>query len=210
MARIRTTGIVQTELEQRIVSNHDDEPESLKFLVVDVGGQRNERKKWIHCFDDVSAIMFVVNLAGYNQVLFEDTRKNRMHESLELFEKTANNAVFAECPIFLFLNKKDIFETMVQTADMKSAFPEYEGGTVMMSALNFIQEQFAVRLPPKKEHQEVQIVSARVRREIKCGFENVKDTLYNKNRSQMLSKVAKLKSNYRAIEQANNKRCWCC
>lgn len=48
-----------------------------KFSVVDVGGQRSERRKWIHCFDDVKAIIFVVALSGYNQVLFEDTRVNR-------------------------------------------------------------------------------------------------------------------------------------
>ena len=28
--------------------------------MVDVGGQRNERKKWIHCFQDVTAIIFCV------------------------------------------------------------------------------------------------------------------------------------------------------
>lgn len=48
-----------------------------KFSVVDVGGQRSERRKWIHCFDDVKAIIFVVALSGYNQVLFEDTNVNR-------------------------------------------------------------------------------------------------------------------------------------
>ena len=37
------------------------------FLVVDVGGQRSERRKWIHCFDDVRAIIFLEGLAGYNQ-----------------------------------------------------------------------------------------------------------------------------------------------
>jgi hypothetical protein len=26
----------------------------------------------INCFDDVKAVLFVVNLAGYNSVLFED------------------------------------------------------------------------------------------------------------------------------------------
>ena len=26
----------------------------------DVGGQRSERKKWIHCFDQVQAIIFCV------------------------------------------------------------------------------------------------------------------------------------------------------
>lgn len=35
---------------------------------VDVGGQRSERRKWIHCFQDVTAVLFLVGLSGYNQV----------------------------------------------------------------------------------------------------------------------------------------------
>ena len=30
----------------------------------DVGGQRSERKKWIHCFEGVTAIIFCVALSG--------------------------------------------------------------------------------------------------------------------------------------------------
>ena len=39
----------------------------------DVGGQRSERKKWIQCFDDVQAILYVVSLSGYDMFLHEDT-----------------------------------------------------------------------------------------------------------------------------------------
>lgn len=45
----------------------------------------------MHCFDDVRAILFIVNLAGYDQVLFEDTAKNRMLEELELFEQVSQD-----------------------------------------------------------------------------------------------------------------------
>ena len=38
----------------------------------DVGGQRSERKKWIQCFDDVRAILYVVALSGYDMTLQED------------------------------------------------------------------------------------------------------------------------------------------
>ncbi len=54
MARVMTTGIITTDIPLA----------PLTFTVVDVGGQRNERRKWIHCFSDVNAIVFVVNLAG--------------------------------------------------------------------------------------------------------------------------------------------------
>lgn len=49
---------------------------SLSFIYVyrlfDVGGQRSERKKWIHCFEDVTAIIFCVAMSEYDQVLHED------------------------------------------------------------------------------------------------------------------------------------------
>ena len=55
------------------------------FLLVYV--KRNERKKWIHCFDDVNAVIFVVALSEYDQMLFEDNTVNRMVEAIALFEE---------------------------------------------------------------------------------------------------------------------------
>ena len=57
MARVRTTGIVITQVP--------DPP--YQYQVVDVGGQRSERRKWINCFDNVNAIIFLEGLSGYNQ-----------------------------------------------------------------------------------------------------------------------------------------------
>jgi hypothetical protein len=44
----------------------------VEFRVFDVGGQRSERKKWIHCFEDVNAVIFVAAVSEYDEVLFED------------------------------------------------------------------------------------------------------------------------------------------
>ena len=38
----------------------------------DVGGQRSERKKWIHVFDNVNVVLFLVAISGYDHVLVED------------------------------------------------------------------------------------------------------------------------------------------
>ena len=40
--------------------------------MVDVGGQKTERKKWIHCFEEVKAVMFIVALSDYDLTLRED------------------------------------------------------------------------------------------------------------------------------------------
>ena len=42
------------------------------FRMFDVGGQRSERKKWIHCFEGVTAIIFIVAMSEYDLTLAED------------------------------------------------------------------------------------------------------------------------------------------
>ena len=47
-------------------------PPRKRLVMVDVGGQKSERRKWIHCFQDVTAILFLVSLSGYDQSLIEE------------------------------------------------------------------------------------------------------------------------------------------
>lgn len=61
-SRVKTTGITETKF---VVGD-------LVYRMFDVGGQRSERKKWIHCFENVTAIIFVVAISAYDQVLIED------------------------------------------------------------------------------------------------------------------------------------------
>jgi len=44
----------------------------LAYRIFDIGGQRSERKKWIHCFEGVTAIIFIVALSEYDLCLIED------------------------------------------------------------------------------------------------------------------------------------------
>jgi len=99
-ARTKTIGIV--ELEFMV--------EGLKFKIFDVGGQRNERRKWIHIFQDVTTLMFVVAASEYDQTLLEDENTNRIEESLQLFGEICNSKWFLNTNIILFFNKRDIFD----------------------------------------------------------------------------------------------------
>jgi guanine nucleotide-binding protein subunit alpha, other len=47
---------------------------TLKYRMFDVGGQRSERKKWIHVFDNVQVVLFLAAISGYDQALVEDRR----------------------------------------------------------------------------------------------------------------------------------------
>jgi len=130
--RVKTTGIIETAFEYK----------SLHFTLIDVGGQRSERKKWIHCFQDVTAIIFCVGLSAYDQVLAEDEETNRMRESLKLFESICNNPFFSKTSMILFLNKKDLFEDKIEKSPLSICFPEYEGANEYEPASEYIREQF--------------------------------------------------------------------
>ena len=93
----------------------------------DVGGQRSERKKWIHCFENVTTILFLVAISEYDQLLFEDETVNRMQEALTLFDSICNSRWFIKTSIILFLNKIDRFKEKLPNSPMRQYFPDYEG-----------------------------------------------------------------------------------
>lgn len=184
MTRVRTTGIVVTEFDDDIN----------KYQLVDVGGQRSERRKWMHCFDDVKAIIFLEGLSSYHQVLFEDSSVNRMHESLQLFGDVVKNPIFEGTPIFLFLNKKDLFEDMIKKTSLKTCFDDFEGeeGTAM-PALDHIKAKYNAVMQqhcPGKD-LEISIVAARVRMDMKIAFADVKDSIKKLYKSKKLYKKPK-------------------
>jgi len=121
-----------------------------KFKVFDAGGQRAERRKWIHAFENVTALIFVASLTEYNEVLYEDQTKNRLQESLEVWSDVVNNDAFSSTPTLLFLNKMDLFiEKYVRKgiplnvsgcfADAPAYTPEFP------KAIEWITNQFKTR-----------------------------------------------------------------
>lgn len=184
MARIRTTGMFMTQFDGTM---------GVHWRVVDVGGQRSERKKWIRFFDDVQSILFVVNLAGYCQVLFEDQTKNRMQEALELFESTVRIECFRDTPIFLFLNKKDLFEDVLRNYELSEYFPEYQDEkTDTQAALQFIAKQFESRMPGQKKIANVHYIAARYKKDIKYAFEDIQNFLMSENQKKINKAIKKL------------------
>ena len=115
--RVRTTGVVRIEFDFH----------ATKFEMLDVGGQRSERKKWIHCFDNVTSVLFIVSIAEYDQVLEEDRTTNRMIESMQLFNDIANNQYFNLTPFIIFFNKHDLFLEKIPKRRIKETFPDYQG-----------------------------------------------------------------------------------
>ena len=191
MARKRTTGVVVTELDYG----------GVHWSCVDVGGQRSERRKWLNCFDNVKAIIYVVNLAGYCKVLFEDKAVNRMHESLNLFEATMSNPLFQHTPVFIFLNKKDLFEQLLRTQPIDCCFPDYQGSNDLHSCIEYISEEYERRLPAIRRENKPTflLLAARMKKDVQYCFEEVKDLLLDMHRKQ----IGKAKKALERVEKRN-------
>eukprot|EP00116_Pleurobrachia_bachei_P005762 sb/3466024/ len=142
-SRVRTIGIVEQKFSHK----------ELQFCMFDVGGQRSERRKWIHCFEGVTAIIFCSSLNAYDLKLAEDVSVNRMHESMKLFDSICNNKWFTETSIILFLNKMDLFEVKITKSPLTRCFPEYTGPNSYSEAAQYIQLKFEAL--NRKEGKEV-------------------------------------------------------
>jgi len=170
-SRSKTTGITETEFEI----------ENTKFRMVDVGGQRSERKKWIHCFQDVTAVIFCVALSEYDLKLYEDETVNRMHESLKLFDEICNSKWFSSVSIILFLNKSDLFKEKIKKVDLNVCFPEYKDGLDFEKASGFITEKFTkINRNPQGKQVYPHTTQATDTTNIKFVFNAVKNIVLHK------------------------------
>lgn len=118
VARVRTTQIIVEKYKIK----------GMKYEMYDVGGQRSDRRKWIDCFDQVTAIIFVAALSEYDQTLAE-ADENRMVEALTLFSSLINNRSFQNSSFLLFLNKKDVFAEKIMYSNIadQEPFSDYKG-----------------------------------------------------------------------------------
>ena len=190
-ARLRTTGITETLFELG----------QMNFRMMDVGGQRSERKKWIHCFEGVQCLLFMVALSGYDQCLVEDQNavsiyfvssilhlltaisiQNQMHEAMMLFESLVNGEWFKRKPIILFLNKIDLFKGKLAVSPVSKHFPDYTGSNADFdAAARYFSDRFrGINRVPDREIY-VHYTNATDTNLLKATMDSVQDMIIQKN-----------------------------
>lgn len=157
---------------------------NITLRIVDVGGQKSERRKWIHCFENVTSLIFLASLSEYDQVLEERETTNRMHESLSLFYITIHSPWFNSTSIILFLNKTDILADKIQTSDLQNYFPHFTGRRQNADdAKDFIKRMYEQRAINNNERKTLypHFTCATDTNQIRKVFEDVKDTVLLKS-----------------------------
>ncbi|TNN52717.1 Guanine nucleotide-binding protein subunit alpha-13 [Liparis tanakae] len=170
------------------IHEYDFEIKNVPFKMVDVGGQRSERRRWFECFDSVTSILFLVSSSEYDQVLMEDRQTNRLRESLDIFETIVNNRVFVNVSIILFLNKTDLLEEKVKSVPLKDYFVEYEGQEHNLPDIQaFMVECFRAKRRDATQKPLYHHFTTAINTEnIRLVFRDVKDTILHDNLKQLM------------------------
>uniref|UniRef100_A0A2D4LQ04 Uncharacterized protein n=1 Tax=Micrurus spixii TaxID=129469 RepID=A0A2D4LQ04_9SAUR len=170
------------------IHEYDFEIKNVPFKMVDVGGQRSERKRWFECFDSVTSILFLVSSSEFDQVLMEDRLTNRLTESLNIFETIVNNRVFSNVSIILFLNKTDLLEEKVQKVSIKDYFPEFEGDPHNLTDVQkFLVDCFRTKRRDQQQKPLYHHFTTAINTEnIRLVFRDVKDTILHDNLKQLM------------------------
>ncbi|CAM1501528.1 Fc.00g035120.m01.CDS01 [Cosmosporella sp. VM-42] len=110
------------------------------MTLFEITRMNSDRRKWIHLFDDVTAMIFVFDLAIYDECLYEDMSTPRFKESLMLFDSICGSRWFYKCPILAILSNVETFRSKLATSPLSKMFPEYNGGD-SDAALDYMTRQ---------------------------------------------------------------------
>eukprot|EP00485_Elphidium_margaritaceum_P011470 CAMPEP_0202693490 /NCGR_PEP_ID=MMETSP1385-20130828/7592_1 /ASSEMBLY_ACC=CAM_ASM_000861 /TAXON_ID=933848 /ORGANISM="Elphidium margaritaceum" /LENGTH=358 /DNA_ID=CAMNT_0049349171 /DNA_START=41 /DNA_END=1117 /DNA_ORIENTATION=- len=172
------------------------ELDGVRFRTVDVGGQRNERKKWIHQFENFSAIVYVISLSAFDEPLFEYETVNSLHDAIDLFRDTINNDShwFNNSSLFLVFNKKDLFQRKIVHKSLLSCFADsydeenyFEQLTTdeqkVSENIEFIKQQFLNQMEDQTKQVVCYETCAYDEEQVKKAFNEIFSTIVQRSRT---------------------------
>ena len=131
----------------------------------------------------MTAVLFIVSMSEYDQVLAEDHTVNRMKESLKLFGDTANGIHLSKKPFIIFFNKRDLFEEKVRKKSIHCAFPDYDGEkhSILESSDFIVEKYLSQREDDKHEERPMypHLVTATDTQLVKFVFTGVAEIILN-------------------------------
>lgn len=156
------------------------------YRVVDFSVQRSDRRKWIHCFEGVEAVLFFASLNGYDEMLSEgNTNINRLEEAMALFGSICNSKWFTKTALILLLTKSDHFAEKLVTSPLKKYFPDYRGGSDRDSACDFILQRFMALNKSKTKQIYAHYTSEKDVQQVKFVMSTMQDIIATNNRKSI-------------------------
>eukprot|EP00038_Savillea_parva_P000452 m.96220 g.96220 ORF g.96220 m.96220 type:complete len:358 (-) comp10151_c0_seq1:1272-2345(-) len=148
-----------------------------EFVMIDVGGQKSERRKWISAFTDVAAVIFVVASSDFDQTSgASESGGNRLREALQLFSHMMRGKQLRDKSVVLFFNKSDLLkEKLEQGRSVKEHFPDYTGPENDLEATQqWLAEKFRSQCPSEVYHHYTTAIDTA---NIRHVFDDIQDIL---------------------------------
>jgi hypothetical protein len=148
-----------------------------QFVMIDVGGQKSERRKWLSAFEHVAAVIFVVASSDFDQSSSaSESGGNRLREALQLFSHMMRGKQLRDKSVVLFFNKSDLLkEKLAQGRSVKEHFPEYGGPEGDLVAVQtWLAELFRAQCPGEVYHHFTTAIDTA---NIKHVFDDMKEIL---------------------------------
>ncbi|XP_061703453.1 guanine nucleotide-binding protein subunit alpha-13b isoform X2 [Syngnathoides biaculeatus] len=142
------------------IHEYDFEIKNVPFKMVDVGGQRSERRRWFECFDSVTSILFLVSSSEFDQVLMEDRQTNRLN----------------------------LLEEKVNEVSIRDYFSEFSGDPKSLADVQaFLVECFRKKRREQQQKPLYHHFTTAINTEnIRLVFRDVKDTILHDNLKQLM------------------------
>lgn len=132
LCRVKTCGIYETQFKM----------DRYHVTMVDVGGQRTERKKWIHCFENIFLVIYFVAINEFDESVQEIPDTNSLTESLTVFQNIISSRWFMKTSFVIFFNKFDIFEDKITKVSFRQYHPDFRGVNDAKSICTYLKTKF--------------------------------------------------------------------
>ncbi|KAJ5079484.1 guanine nucleotide-binding protein subunit alpha [Anaeramoeba ignava] len=134
--------IIHARYQTRSIQEEEFTIKGYHFRLVDVGGQRSQRRKWIHCFEGTTSVIFFVSLTNCFQQKSKEQKISKLQESLDIFQYLVSCPWFERTTVVIFFNKLDLFKELLSDPNNELNIPSYQGSRDFTEVTEYIVSLF--------------------------------------------------------------------
>lgn len=104
----------------------------LEYNILHCGAVRNERAKWLHQLENITALLFVVDLDASTQIIYardsegDMTARARLQQDYSLFASISQVPWFSTIPMILIFMNTDLSEEALSCDKMSQRWQDYQ------------------------------------------------------------------------------------
>lgn len=152
---LRSMELAYGELHKSTAIEDDGIPETLisrkyagihyRYRIYDVIGLHSKENEWIYSLDEMSILIFVVDVSAYHlsASASDAATSSCIQEDLALFEQICSSKWLAITPILLLLSNTDVLKSKLSEFPLADHFSDYTGSlTDLEAAKKFFRQRF--------------------------------------------------------------------